>query len=88
MVWACLYFCFTNLKPELYNSIKEDFPALVADFEYWCENLLVAVEQLEPVDNKFSLAELKELEFNIDTETVATIREFSRISYGRNSTVH
>jgi hypothetical protein len=49
LVWACIYYCLTEGKPELYNSIKADFHELVSEFEYWCENLLVALEESKPL---------------------------------------
>lgn len=88
LVWACIYYCLTEGKPELYNNIKADFHELVSEFEYWCENLLVAVEESKPSSDAFSLAEIKELGFNINSETVQTIREFRRLAFGRKLTIN
>jgi hypothetical protein len=86
--WASLYLSLTKNKAELYNSIKADFSELVSEFEYWCEHLLIEQEQSESAANRFSLAELKEIGFDIDTEAVETIREFRRLLYGRNLKTH
>jgi hypothetical protein len=36
----------------------------------------------------FSLAEIKELGFNISSETVQAIREFRRLAFGRKLTIN
>lgn len=74
--------------PDLYNDIRREFPLLVSEFEYWGERVLMSSEEPERGDRETSLAELKELGFNVDSEMIETIRHFRRLSLRGNGTIH
>jgi hypothetical protein len=88
LIWSSLCLCFMKNTPDLYNDIRREFPLLVSEFEYWGERVLMSSEEPERGDTETSLAELKELGFNVDSEMIETIRHFRRLSLPENGTIH